>query len=294
MQRYPVLLHFSAEMSDARDAFLKLSEQTLNFELLCAGDGPLPPGHTTGWRTLPCTVISHITGSFMRLDLDDRTLSVREGAYCITPGIHHCSSGVGGRCRWSHANFTVFGGVNVFTFLSLPPVLSRRTSQKTADLNGAIAALNDSMSSIKDSIARKSLGFRLLHAVLDDAALRSDYSVFVEGAQRLSPVLIHIRENLTRPLALRELARLVHLSPSRFNHVFRSALGISPRDYLQRERLQKAQELLIHSDMGIGEVGANVGWDNPFFFSRLFRKRCGQTPSAYRRSIRSGFVRSDA
>src|ERR1041385_8336456 len=100
-------------MSDARDAFLKLAEQTLNFELLSAGDNSLERGHTTGWRTLPCTVISHMTGSNLYLDLDDRRLTVRDRAYCMTPGIYHQSHGKGGRCRWMHCNFTVFGGVSI-------------------------------------------------------------------------------------------------------------------------------------------------------------------------------------
>jgi AraC-like DNA-binding protein len=275
-------------MSDARNDFLKVAEQTLNYELLCAGDDS--GGHDTGWRTLPCTVISHFTGTTLHLDLDEGTLTARDRAYCTTPGIHHRSSSVGGRCRWMHANFTVFGGVNLFTFLSLPPILSRKTSERAARLNEAIAALGTDTTSIKDAIARKSLGFQLLHAILDDAVLREDHSALAEGAQRLSPVLMHIRENLSRPIALGELARLVHLSPSRFNAVFRSSFGTSPRDYLQRERLQKAQELLIHSDMGIGAIGTSVGWENPFFFSRLFHKKCGLTPSDYRQNVRKGIA----
>jgi len=104
----------------------------------------------------------------------------------------------------------------------------------------------------------------------------------------MSPALMHIRENLARPITVSELARLVHLSPSRFTAIFRSSFAVSPRDYLQRERLQKAQALLIHSEIVIGEVGARVGWDNPHFFSRIFHSKCGLTPSEYRRTVRQG------
>jgi AraC-like DNA-binding protein len=279
-------------MADARHEFLKMAEQTLNFELLCAGDSPLPPGHTTGWRTLPCTVIGHISGTVLYLDIDRRKLTFRERAYCITPGVHHCSYGEGGRCRWAHVNFTVFGGIDVFNFLSAPPVLKRNTSSKVAAGCQKIARIAQDFSSIKMSIRRKALGLELLAALLDEAVVRDDCSALVGGAQRLAPVLLHIRENLSRRIELEELARIVHLSSSRFAVVFHSMIGLSPRDYLQRERLQKAQELLIQSDLSIHEVGSSVGWENPFFFSRLFTKKCGQTPSEYRRHVRSGMISS--
>jgi AraC-like DNA-binding protein len=288
MQRFPELLHFSTKMSDARNDFLKLAEQTLNFEMLCVGDNS--GGHYTGWRTLPCAVISHFTGTTLHLDLDAGTLKARDRAYCMTPGIHHCSRSEGGRCRWIHANFTLFGGVNIFTFLSLPPILSRKASNQAAHLNGALAALDSDLATLKDIIIRKSLGFQLLVAILEDATLRQDHPAFIEGAQRLSPALMYIRENLSRSITLNDLARLTHLSPSRFSAIFRSSFAISPRSYLQRERLQKAQELLIHSNMGIGAIGERVGWDNPYFFSRIFRKKCGQTPSDYRFSVRKGIT----
>ncbi|HYF52139.1 MAG TPA: AraC family transcriptional regulator [Planctomycetota bacterium] len=277
-------------MPDPRDTFLKLAEQTLNFECLCAGDSALPRGHTTGWRTLPGTVVSHITGTSMFLETDDAKFEIRKGAYCIVPGVHHVSYGEGGRCRWIHANFTVFGGLNLFTFLSMPHVLSARASQGAATIVEKIAAIPQNADSMQTCITRKSLGLRLLEALLADASTSSHQIATAGSAQRLIPALMYVRDNLARPIEIAQLARLVHLSPSRFSAVFRSVLGVSPGGYLQRERLQKAQELLIQSDLSIAAIGASVGWDNPYFFSRFFHQKLGQTPTQYRRTVRQGLL----
>lgn len=85
---------------------------------------------------------------------------------------------------------------------------------------------------------------------------------------------------------LRELAGSLYINADYFRHIFSKSLGESPLSYLIRRRLEYACELLKSTDLPVGEIAVRVGLDNVYYFSRLFRKRHGMTPSAFRSSKR--------
>jgi transcriptional regulator GlxA family with amidase domain len=68
---------------------------------------------------------------------------------------------------------------------------------------------------------------------------------------------------------------------------FKTATGISIIDYVQNLRIEEAKQLLEDTDLAIDEIGAKVGYENLSFFRQLFKRRCGLSPSAYRRLFSS-------
>jgi len=80
------------------------------------------------------------------------------------------------------------------------------------------------------------------------------------------------------PLA--ELYRGLHISPSHAGVLFKAAFGISPVGYRTRLRLRRARELLASSDLNVGQVALAVGFSDSLYFSRVFRKAFGTTPSS--------------
>ena len=100
----------------------------------------------------------------------------------------------------------------------------------------------------------------------------------------LSPYC-YIDENLDRDLRLAEIAALVAMSPYHFARMFKQSTGFTPHQYLIRQRLSQAKELLRRSDMAIADIGYMVGYQNPSHFTRVFRKHTKVTPKAYRNSF---------
>ena len=92
----------------------------------------------------------------------------------------------------------------------------------------------------------------------------------------------YLCEHFTQPLSLADCAARLHLSVSRFSHLFTKTIGISPYQYLLRLRLDRACELLLHTELDIRHIAQLVGFDDPSYFSRLFRKRFAKTPGAFR------------
>ena len=90
------------------------------------------------------------------------------------------------------------------------------------------------------------------------------------------------------PHTVRSLAEGVSLSPSRFAHLFTERLGYSPMKALREARLRHAARLLEATDLSVERVAAASGFASPFHFNRLFRRRYGTPPGAYRSAQRNG------
>ena len=85
-------------------------------------------------------------------------------------------------------------------------------------------------------------------------------------------------------LSLSSVADAVALSPNHLSTLFKSKIGVGFSEYLTEVRLRQAKRLLITSDLRVSEVAERVGYQNMEYFSMLFKKNTGQTPSQYRRS----------
>ena len=95
----------------------------------------------------------------------------------------------------------------------------------------------------------------------------------------------YIEAHLSEPLSVAELSALVYLSPSQINRIFRRALGVSPYAYILDRRLARAKLLLRATPMPVRDIAEGLGFCDEHYFTSLFRRKHGITPSAYRRGV---------
>lgn len=93
-------------------------------------------------------------------------------------------------------------------------------------------------------------------------------------------------QNLDRSSSLPELARAAGLSIPHYSSLFKQATGFSPVEHLLRLRIQRACQLLDTTGLRVNEIATEVGWDDPYYFSRCFRRITGQSPRDYRREAK--------
>ena len=86
------------------------------------------------------------------------------------------------------------------------------------------------------------------------------------------------------PVTIPKLAEHYGLKTKQFAYLFRKYTGVSPIEYLIDYRIHRAHELLCYSKCSVAEVSACVGYSDPYYFSRLFKKRTGFSPSLLRNS----------
>ncbi len=102
----------------------------------------------------------------------------------------------------------------------------------------------------------------------------------VRGLDSLLPALLHM-ETLQK-CTVAECAALCAMSESRFSHLFRQTMGVSPHQYFLKLRLEQARNYLRDSDLSVAQIAQLTGFEDALYFSRLFKKYYGVSPSLYR------------
>lgn len=90
-------------------------------------------------------------------------------------------------------------------------------------------------------------------------------------------------ESFSRDIQIGEYAKNQHMSVCWFIRCFKRYMGMTPMQYLISVRMDRAKELLKNTGYSIQEISSLVGYEDPLYFSRLFQKQTGRSPSAYRR-----------
>ncbi|SFH54985.1 transcriptional regulator, AraC family [Palleronia marisminoris] len=103
-------------------------------------------------------------------------------------------------------------------------------------------------------------------------------------AKRRCIELMHAR--LSEDISMEELADEAQLSPFHFARMFKQSLGVPPRVYLTQLRMEKACELLEHTDIPITEIAFEVGYSSNQVLARVFNKNRHMSPTEYRRAVR--------
>ncbi|PVZ16009.1 MULTISPECIES: helix-turn-helix domain-containing protein [unclassified Pseudomonas] len=135
---------------------------------------------------------------------------------------------------------------------------------------------------VTSSLAHDMLG----HALLAQAGPRAQPSVRggLSGRARRQ-VIEYIETHLPQALTLGELAAVCGLSEYHFARMFRQSLEVAPHRYVLARRLARAQHLLQHSQLALGEVAMACGFASASHFSSRFRQCLGTTPGAYRLAL---------
>lgn len=104
---------------------------------------------------------------------------------------------------------------------------------------------------------------------------------------RIKAVSRYIDKHYMEAISNRVLAQLIHVSESRFIHLFKEEMGMSPLKYINTVRLYKAKHLLENGECSVMEVAALVGFSDYNHFDRMFRESFGCTPVQARRNGRN-------
>ncbi len=147
-------------------------------------------------------------------------------------------------------------------------MLSARTPGKSNSV-GALAQL---------------FAFYLVENYTDAAAVKPNFHGGLPIRQ-LRKVEDHVGAHLTEDISVEEMAGLVELSPFHFSRVFKQATGMTPLQFVTRERITRAQQLIRESSRSLIEVAMEVGYTSPSHFAKVFRKMTGVAPKEFRDTL---------
>ena len=107
----------------------------------------------------------------------------------------------------------------------------------------------------------------------------------VQPERTIDSVTAEIQNRFAEDLSLNELAERYSLSPGRLSTMIKEELGMNFSDLLTSLRIQKAKELLLDSRLSIQEIGEAVGYRDYFYFTKVFKRAEGISPSKYRKNL---------
>ncbi len=96
--------------------------------------------------------------------------------------------------------------------------------------------------------------------------------------ERISKAVAYLREHYDEPVKMDEIAQELGMSVSRFHHHFKSVTAMSPLQYQKNIRLQEARSLMLNEDLDAASAGFRVGYEDPSYFSRDYKKHFGAPP----------------
>lgn len=254
------------------------------------------------WNNLDLTILEHglFTGDrtwrhpdmvspFNRLYFiidGEASFASKQGCWAFQPGYMYlipagfcfsyaCTSVI--RKFYLHFNLELLPGVDLFsplpTFRSLPCPMDF--------LNVLLEeAKKESLSGL---LSLKALIWDIIRRFFQETVDETDYLHYFQGFYHQQQVLGYLSKHLSANLRISELADALHTAPHLLSRSFRKDTGFGLKEYMEYLLLQKARHMLLHTDLPICKVSELLGFSDPFYFSRFFKKQEGISPREYRR-----------
>ena len=105
------------------------------------------------------------------------------------------------------------------------------------------------------------------------------------GPARLRTVTEFVHARMEDDLTLTEMAQAVELSPTYFSRMFRQSTGETPHQFVLRNRIERAKEMLREAEARVLDVAVACGFKTQQHFARVFRRICGTSPTEYRYEV---------
>lgn len=263
--------------------------QTLTIHTLSTGGSAFIAEGLHHVKALPgLSVVQSLRGRY-EVALDGGpSFFTSEGGCFIAPSrvtqdiVHHLPAEGTMAARWVFLDVEVNGLCRLDDIYEFPVILPAGREREVSALMDELTAAQEAGNGDAQAVCgRMAAGYRLLGVLL------------AVGREKAAPdgtlarVLSYMKEQAERPLSMEELAAQAGLSVSHFHRWFRSRTGETPLNWLNGYRLSLASLWLKNSDCPVSEAAQRAGFDNPFYFSRLFRRKYGVPPREYRRLSRN-------
>lgn len=171
------------------------------------------------------------------------------------------------------------GGIDVIDFFGRDDALAHLCFACAAMLEEKVPGRSKRVAGLTELLA----GF-LIEKYTDAVTEKPDFRGGLPIRQ-LRRIEEHVDENLGEEISVDGLAALVDLSPFHFSRVFKHTTGMSPLQFVTRERMTRAQQLIRETPRSLIEIGLDVGYSSPSHFAQVFRKAVGVTPTEFRKAL---------
>jgi AraC-like DNA-binding protein len=272
---------------------IMIPPDALSIGFISAGECQQTPDGWVLQKIVPAIVIAQVLFGSYEITCNGRTEIIHPGEAYLTPAnhtmttIHHGDPNHGGwmGARWVHLHYTLFDTLDLTSLMDLPLRIPVEPASRLGLIIQELVDMEKSPAHVIGGLARRNeLAFAALRIICDIAPLRPESEAILQYTGRLASVFAYIHDHLAEPIPVAQLARLTHMSASRFHAFFRQHIGCTPMNYIKKIRLNEACKNLMSNDDSIAHIAERLGFCSQFHFSREFKAYFKMTPSQYRQS----------
>ena len=270
------------------DAVTQVMEHTNLTHVISFHGTPLP-GDVWGWGIRPHYLIHYVTHGQGLLEIGGSSYPLSAGqAFLIRPyHLVRYSSCADNPITYWWVEWRGEGSdqlVDAMGFDQDHPVLTFRSSTEVLAAMDLLERAQDG--SLADNLERKGELYRLMSCFLRNS-MRADHADVKDSRAYFITAEHYIRSRLSDPeLSVSSTAGDVCISRKYLHSLFTQYAGKSVSDFIIDERMTMAKELLKQNLLTVSSVAISVGYNDPFAFTRIFKKRVGIPPSQYAREYR--------
>ncbi|RUS46614.1 AraC family transcriptional regulator [Cohnella sp. AR92] len=237
------------------------------------------------WKAMDCNRFLYVMEGSGKLETEQHSETLVPGmlALILTGTSHSIEANPGSslKLKWVHFK-TSFGDREWYNSLRLPI---------------GIPAMQGEAASLMDKVIRGAAEDSLTSRMRCKAAILELISLYLDGIQpltvisegipsqdmeKINAVIRYIDEHLADNITVDELSKLIFLHPNYFIVFFKSMMGCSPIQYVNLRRMEMARSMLLQPECNVSDVAGRIGM-KIYYFSRMFKKHTGMTPSQYRK-----------
>ncbi len=196
---------------------------------------------------------------------------------CMKKYAHRCNNW---EISWVHFNGNGMAGIyEKYMERTGQPVFQAKTEKSIKEILDQIYTISLSEDPIRDMRINEKLASLLMEIMSQSLKPLAT----CKNVNRISKIKNYLDENYTQQISLDNIAALFQMNKFVMEKEFKKEYGIAIIEYILRERITKAKELLRFSDSTIESIGREVGIGEPYYFSRLFKKAEGISPREFRK-----------
>ncbi len=125
--------------------------------------------------------------------------------------------------------------------------------------------------------------YKLIISAVD--TIPEEYWQEFKIGSKINKVLNYINQHLDESLTNEKLSGTVHMVPNSFARLFKQQTGQTPQDFIRKKRVENASRLLYHSDQSIKQISDECGFNDRYYFTRVFSREMGVSPARYRKNL---------
>ena len=244
-----------------------------------------------GWKIPRRTILDHelvyILGGKGKVGIEDKIYSVKKGMlFYFSPGLEHFLETNKEEPMYFYAVHFDFGYLNINN-KAWDIILGKRLPIGHVYQTRNYYILTDIFKKLNMYWKNRLPGYKLICRALLQQFIFEVFedirgSSFSAGAySKVENTVNYIQSNLNNKITLNELSELAETTPTYLSKIFKDITGYTIVGFINRLRIDKAKELIIEGNYKVKEIAHMIGFKDEFYFSRVFKKIEGVSPSGY-------------